>query len=82
MHHHERYDGNGYPQGLKGEDIPKMARLLAVIDAYDAMNSNRPYRKKLSPGDIVQELIDESGKQFDPVIVKAFLSLLQERGID
>lgn len=81
LHHHERYDGNGYPQGLKGEDIPKTARLLAVIDAYDAMNSDRPYRKKLSPENIVQELRDESGKQFDPVIVKAFLSLLQERRI-
>ena len=81
LHHHERYDGTGYPQGLKGESIPETSRLLAVIDAFDAMNSNRPYRKKLSPEDILQELKEESGKQFDPVMVKAFLSLLQEKRI-
>jgi len=56
LHHHERFDGRGYPYGIKGEEIPKPARLLAIIDAYDAMNSDRPYRKKLSAEDISKEL--------------------------
>ena len=81
LHHHERYDGNGYPNGLKYEEIPKAARLLAVVDAYDAMNSNRPYRKKLSQKDILEELENEAGKQFDPVMVKIFISLLEEERV-
>jgi len=75
-HHHERYNGAGYPDGLKGEDIPLSARIIAVADAYDAMGSDRPYRKKLSKDKILNELKDQSGKQFDPEIVKALLSVL------
>ena len=82
LYHHERYDGKGYPHGLKGEEIPKAARLLAVVDAYDAMNSDRPYRKKLSEKDILNELERESGKQFDPIMVKLFISLLKEKRTD
>lgn len=81
LYHHERFDGFGYPHGLKGEEIPKAARLLAVVDAYDAMNSNRPYRKRLSQRDILEELNNESGKQFDPVMVKIFISLLKEEKV-
>ncbi len=81
LHHHERYDGGGYPQGIKGEEIPRTARLLAVVDAYDAMNSDRPYRKKLSENNILEELERESGKQFDPVITKTFISLLKEKKV-
>jgi len=75
-HHHEKYNGKGYPDGLKSEDIPLSARIIAVADAYDAMGSDRPYRKKLSKDKILNELKDQSGKQFDPEIVKALISVL------
>jgi HD-GYP domain-containing protein (c-di-GMP phosphodiesterase class II) len=71
--HHERYDGKGYPDGLKGEEIPLGARILAVADSYDAMTSERPYRKALSKEEAKKELIDNKGKQFDPEVVDAFL---------
>ncbi len=75
-HHHERYNGDGYPDGLKSEDIPLSARIIAVADAYDAMNSDRPYRKKLSHNKILRELKEQSGKQFDPEVVKVLVSVL------
>lgn len=75
-HHHERYNGDGYPDGLKSEDIPILARIIAVADAYDAMCSDRPYRKKLNNDKILKELKDQSGKQFDPKVVKALISVL------
>jgi len=75
-HHHERYNGNGYPDGIKSEDIPILARIIAVADAYDAMGSDRPYRKKLNKDKILKELKDQSGKQFDPEVVKALMSVL------
>ncbi|HOR42106.1 MAG TPA: HD-GYP domain-containing protein, partial [Atribacterota bacterium] len=81
LYHHERFDGKGYPNQLKGEDIPKTARLLAIVDAYDAMNSDRPYRKKFSEEDILEELENESGKQFDPEMIKTFISLLKEKKV-
>jgi putative nucleotidyltransferase with HDIG domain len=81
LHHHERYEGGGYPHGLKGEEIPRTARLLAVVDAYDAMNSDRPYRKKLSENDILEEIERESGKQFDPAIARTFISLIKEKKV-
>lgn len=71
-HHHERWDGCGYPDQLKGKDIPEGARILAVADAYDAMTSNRPYRKALEPLEAMKEITDCSGTQFDPEVVKAF----------
>lgn len=72
-HHHERYDGKGYPDGLAGKDIPLTARILAVADTYDAMTSTRPYRKALDHSVAIEELIRCSGKQFDPEVVFAFL---------
>ena len=74
-HHHEFYDGSGYPDGLKGNDIPLPARVLVVADAIDAMSSDRPYRKALSKEQILHELHRCSGTQFDPDIVKVFLSI-------
>jgi PAS domain S-box-containing protein/putative nucleotidyltransferase with HDIG domain len=74
-HHHEFYDGRGYPDGLKGELIPFEARILAVADTVDAMASDRPYRKGLPMEVIFKELERCSGKQFDPMVVKAFLGL-------
>jgi len=75
-HHHEKYNGKGYPDGIKSEDIPILARIIATADAYDAMGSDRPYRKKLNKDKILKELKDQSGKQFDPKVVKALISVL------
>jgi HD-GYP domain-containing protein (c-di-GMP phosphodiesterase class II) len=78
--HHERYDGQGYPRGLKGDEIPIGARIFAVADAYVAMTSNRPYRK-LMPHDIaIKEIIRNSLTQFDPEVVHAFLEV-EKRGL-
>jgi diguanylate cyclase (GGDEF)-like protein len=75
LHHHERWDGDGYPAGLKGEAIPVEARVLAIADAFDAMTSSRPYRNKLSYKKVMQELKRCSGSQFDPKLVDAFLPI-------
>ncbi len=72
--HHERFDGSGYPDGLRGGNIPLGARILSVADAYDALTSRRPYRKALSVKEALRVLEDASGTQFDPVIVRAFVS--------
>jgi putative two-component system response regulator len=74
-HHHERYDGKGYPEGLTGEAIPFSARIITVADAFEAMTSDRPYRKALSFEKAMAEIRRCRGSQFDPVIVEAFLSL-------
>lgn len=77
-YHHERYDGRGYPEGLKGEDIPLIARMICVADSFDAMNSNRVYRDKLSKEKIVSEIETNKGKQFDPQIADVMLKLINE----
>lgn len=69
-HHHERWDGAGYPDGLAGEDIPLAARIVAVADAYDAMTTARPYRSALTPAHAVQEIESEAGRQFDPMVAR------------
>ncbi|MDC4227474.1 MAG: diguanylate cyclase [Candidatus Manganitrophus sp.] len=79
LYHHERYDGNGYPNGLKGEAIPFLARVLGVVEAYHAMISVRPYRPKLSHEEAVQELRENAGTQFDPCVVKTFIEILDKR---
>lgn len=76
--HHERYDGNGYPDGLKGEEIPIRARIVAVADSYDAMSSQRIYRNQLPLEKIIRELEHNKGTQFDPEIADIFLKLLSE----
>ena len=73
QHHHERWDGKGYPHKLGGEDIPLMARIVQVADTYDAMVAVRPYRDPLSHEDAMKELRKEAGKQFDPRVIEAFL---------
>jgi HD-GYP domain-containing protein (c-di-GMP phosphodiesterase class II) len=73
--HHERWDGKGYPVGLKGEEIPLPARVFPVADAFDAMTSNRPYRPAMSPDEALNELAEGTGKQFWPDAVEAFLSI-------
>lgn len=76
--HHERYDGNGYPQGLQGEEIDISARIVAIADTYDAMTSDRAYRKALSSEIAIQELIKNKGTQFDPVLVDAFVKSMNK----
>ena len=74
-HHHERFNGGGYPLGLKGENIGLAARIIAVADAFDAMTSERRYRKALSPDEAAAELAANAGTQFDPAVVQAFLRI-------
>ena len=80
-YHHERYDGKGYPDGLKGEQIPYIARIISVADAFDAMTSDRVYRKHLDSIIVVNELEKGKGTQFDPVIADAMLSLIKSEKI-
>jgi len=77
LHHHERWDGDGYPNGLKGEDIPLIARVISVPDAYHAMTCKRPYREPMTPQEAQAELRRRVGTQFDPKVVDAFLRLLE-----
>jgi HD-GYP domain-containing protein (c-di-GMP phosphodiesterase class II) len=74
--HHERWDGKGYPQGLLEESTPLLSRIVAVADAYDAMTSDRPYRKALAKEAAITEIVKNSGTQFDPTIVKLFLEVM------
>ena len=74
--HHEHYDGTGYPRGLKGEKIPIEARIIAVVDAYDAMMSDRPYRKARTKEQALEELKKNAGTQFDPRVVNAFMAVI------
>ena len=76
-HHHERWDGTGYPDGLAGEDIPLLARIVAVADAFDAMTSDRPYRSAKQRAEAETELLKGSSSQFDPRVVEAFLEMLR-----
>ncbi len=81
-HHHERWDGTGYPDQLKGEVIPVGARILAVADAYDAMTSTRPYREALEPLEAIREIKNCSGTQFDPEMVKAMTRIIPQLNLD
>ncbi len=82
LYHHERYDGRGYPQNLQGKDIPILARILSIADAYSAMKSDRPYRKALSKEEIIKEIKNNMGRQFDPEIAQKFLDLLEKGEIE
>jgi HD-GYP domain-containing protein (c-di-GMP phosphodiesterase class II) len=73
--HHEKWDGSGYPQNLRGEAIPFAARIFAVVDVWDALTSDRPYREPLDPAKVRQIIQEGSGKHFDPLVVDTFLSL-------
>lgn len=78
--HHERWDGKGYPKGLEGEEIPLLSRILMVVDAYDAMTQDRPYRKAISKPEAIGELQKNAGTQFDPRVVEVFLEYLEKAG--
>ncbi len=77
MYHHENWDGTGYPEGLKGEEIPLVARIICVADTFDAMTTDRVYRKKLQKEEVRQEFEQGKGKQFDPVITDIFLQMIE-----
>ncbi len=79
LHHHERYDGKGYPEGLEGEDISLGGRILAVADAFDAMTSPRPFRDPLTDPEALRELENEKGKQFDPILVESFIRAYEDK---
>jgi diguanylate cyclase (GGDEF)-like protein/putative nucleotidyltransferase with HDIG domain len=79
LYHHERYDGKGYPLGLKGEDIPLGARIVAIADVYQALISDRPYRKAYSKREAIEIIKKDAGKKFDPKIVKIFLKIIKKR---
>jgi putative nucleotidyltransferase with HDIG domain len=81
LHHHENWDGTGYPYGLKGDEIPIEARVLHVADAFDAMTSDRPYRKDLGHEEAIRRIAADSGKQFDPTVVEAFLRVVRRKGL-
>jgi HD-GYP domain-containing protein (c-di-GMP phosphodiesterase class II) len=78
LYHHERYDGKGYPCGLKGEEIPLGARVMAVVDAFEAMVEGRPYRKGLNLHETVERIKKKKGTQFDPLVVDTFCKLCKE----
>lgn len=78
--HHERWDGSGYPRGLKGEQIPLAARIFAVVDVWDALTSDRPYRKAWPREKAMEHIKQQAGKHFDPKVVKAFFKVLAEVG--
>ena len=76
--HHERFDGSGYPRGLEGDEIPIAARIFSVVDAFDAMTSDRPYRRAMSLEEAVDQITTGSGTHFDPEVVEAFLLMMQD----
>ena len=76
--HHERWDGTGYPRGLKGEEIPFSARIFAVVDVWDALTTSRPYRKAMTQKDALAYIKKQSGTHFDPQIVKIFLKEIKK----
>ena len=78
LHHHERWDGKGYPEGLSGQQIPLLSRIISIVDAYDAMTHDRPYRKAISSETAKAELARNAGTQFDPELVKAYLKTLED----
>ena len=78
--HHEWWDGTGYPRGLRGKEIPLVARIFSIVDSWDALTSDRPYRKAWEKNDALAHIIDQSGSHFDPEVVVAFTQMLKEEG--
>jgi len=78
-HHHERWDGTGYPDRLQGQEIPFLARIVSIVDAFDSMRSDRPYQRRLPMHEVVRRLRSGAGRQWDPKITRAFLQLIERR---
>jgi putative nucleotidyltransferase with HDIG domain len=81
-HHHESWDGKGYPDGLAGENIPLTARIVTVADSFDAMTTDRPYRKALTIAEALRRIEEGAGVQFDPRLAKVFVAYVKEKGRD
>ncbi|GAH55882.1 unnamed protein product, partial [marine sediment metagenome] len=79
LYHHEHWDGTGYPEGLKGEKIPLLSRIISIVDAYDVMQSRRPYKGAVSKAEALKEVKSCAGTQFDPQLVEIFLKIEQNR---
>jgi putative two-component system response regulator len=75
LHHHERWDGAGYPRGLKGDEIAMEGRILAVVDVFDALTHARPYKEPWNVNDALSEIESQKGRQFDPMVVEGFLDI-------
>jgi HD-GYP domain-containing protein (c-di-GMP phosphodiesterase class II) len=73
LYHHEKFDGSGYPEGLRGEEIPLSARILALVDSYDTITSKRPYKEAVAHEEAVKRIVSDTGRHFDPGVVNAFL---------
>ena len=82
MHHHERFDGKGYPDGLEGERIPLFARIICIADSFDAMTTDRPYRRGLTLEQAIYELKKNASKQFDPILVETFIKMIETGKLD
>jgi len=80
LYHHERWDGKGYPNGLKGTEIPKLSRLISIVDAYDVMTNKSPYKKPLTHSQAIEEIKRCAGTQFDPELVEIFIESMEQRG--
>lgn len=78
-YHHEKWDGSGYPLGLKGEEIPLSARIFAIVDVWDALRSDRPYRPAWPDGEAIEYIRQQSGKHFDPQLVQLFLRVIENK---
>jgi len=78
LHHHEKWDGTGYPKGLEGKEIPLLSRIIAIVDAYDVMTTGRPYRELMSKEEALEEIEDCAGSQFDPELAKQFVKMMQD----
>jgi len=77
LHHHEHWNGSGYPDGLRAEEIPLECRILSIIDAFDAMTNDRPYHKGVSVDEALEEISKCSGRQFDPFLVEKFVEIIK-----
>ena len=80
--HHEKWDGTGYPHGLKGEEIPLVARIFSIVDVWDALTSNRPYRAAWTQEKTLAHILDGAGSHFDPGVVEVFIELINEKQIE
>ena len=78
LYHHERWDGTGYPRGLAGDAIPLMSRIITIVDSFDAMTQDRPYQKKISINEAIEEIKNNMGKQFDPQLAQIFIEKVQQ----
>jgi len=78
FHHHERWDGTGYPDGLKGDEIPLLSRIISIVDAYDVMTAGRPYKNAMTKEEALKEIEECAGSQFDPELAENFIEMMRD----